>query len=346
MAFIEIARTSGKAAGQPMAMADERGTDAGVSVSFVRPNASDKLLPDWRGLADNALEPNPFMAPEFVLPAAIHLARPDDVTLVCAWKTHARSRELIGLFLMHAQRPRSFGWPQPRLAGLWSHPAMPLAAPLLSREPALAAAAMLAFIDALQAGRAARATFPAIPAASAVAELIRAAAAVRGLAMEASADGAHSRGLDIMLTRNPDSGPVTVARDPTALRAMLEQALAMDAAAPRIPGEAGPAIFATDELTFLRAVVRGFSHTGQVILARFSDGARKAAACAVLAPDRVYLWRLFGPSAHDPMAEAVLSCALRDATGLPVTAATAHPTAGFCTTPLRTQTLSLDLRPV
>jgi hypothetical protein len=345
MAFIEIARTGRTDAAPPsQAVAASFTSDAGVSVSFSRPAASEKLTPDWRGLADSALEANPFMAPEFVLPAAIHLARQDDLMLASAWKTHPRSRELIGLFLIHTQRARAFGWPQPRRTEVWSHPATPLGPLLLSRDAALAETAAGALIDALRAGRTARLAFPAIPAGGAVAEAIQSAAARRGVVLDATVDQPRSRGLDIMLTRAPASGPVVVAREPAALRAMLEQALAMDAATPRLPGDVSPALFAADELAFLRSVTRGFAQTGQIAMARLHDGPRKAAAVALLAPDRAYLWRLFGPSAHDPMAEAALACALRDATGLPVAAATAHPTAGFCTTPLRTRTLSLDLR--
>ncbi|MGL4240665.1 MAG: hypothetical protein ACRCTI_06090, partial [Beijerinckiaceae bacterium] len=104
----------------------------GAVVSFVRAAACEKLLPEWRGLADQSLDDNPFMLPEFVQPAAAHLSAGADPLLVAVWTHHIRSRELIGLFAVTLQRaPGPAGWVRQRRVSLWRHPSLPLAPFLL-----------------------------------------------------------------------------------------------------------------------------------------------------------------------------------------------------------------------
>jgi hypothetical protein len=346
MALIDVARQ----AMEPTALAARGGARADapeddVTVTLVPAAAGDKLLPDWRGLADTALFANPFMAPEFMQPAAVHLARADDMMLAAAWRKHARSRELIGLFALTIQRPRGLRWLQPRTASLWADGAMPLPAVLLSADAAAAQQATAALVGALEKTGVRRVAFPKVEVASRFAEVLGAASAARAGALAQGADDVHSRGLDIMLTVAPHINAVTLAQDPPSLRAMLEQALAMDAATPRQSGDAAPVLFDAQGLAFLRAMVRGFSHTGQIVMARYNEGARKAVAIALMGRERAYLWRLLGPAAHDPKAETALTWAIREATGLPVSAATDYPMAGFCTAPMRTRTFTLDLHP-
>jgi hypothetical protein len=330
------------AAGKPAPTAPRCAADPrDVSVELVPAAACSRLLPDWRGLADRALQPNPFMAPEFLLPAAMHLSGSKDLVLACVWKSHPRSRELIGLFALAVPRARGFSWRQADRSALWAHSTVPLGTPLLSQDPAAAAAALSAFITSQRRGGLPGLSFPSVEAGSGLMALLAEAAISRGLTVSQSPDATHSRGLDINLTREPETSGVMLAQDPASLRAMLEQALAMDAAMPRETGSAPPVIYDASRLAFLRAVIRGFAQTGQIIMARLNDGSRKAVAIAVIGPDRAYLWQLFGPSAREPGTEAALTCAIRAALSKPVAAATAHPVAGFCTMPLRTQTIVL-----
>ncbi len=319
------------------------GPEAEISVTFVPAAASEKLLPDWRGLADQALESNPFMAPEFIQPAAMHLAGAEALTLACVWRRHPRSQELIGVFALAGPRLRRFRWLQSRKTGLWLNAAMPLSAALLARNPAVARQAVLALLDSLSSGDYRRVCFPGVDADGPLADILAEIGSGRVGGVAAAPDLPRSRGLDIMLRSSPGPDTVAVAREPAALRAMLEQALVMDAGAPRSEGDPAPLLFDARGLAFLRAAVRGFANTGQVLMGRYSEDGRKAAAVALVGADRTFLWRLFGPAAQDPRAEAALACAFAEAAGKPVVAAAHQPMAGFCVQPLRTQAMAFDL---
>jgi hypothetical protein len=312
---------------------------------FVRPAAFDRLLPHWRGLADRAFVANPFMAPEFIEPAAAHLAARDELLLAAVFRPHARSEELIGLFALSQKPPRGLALLRTPAVSLWTHPLFPDGTPLLAEDPRDAKTAVTALLDAIAAGGRHILKFPAMPVASPVVELIADAAAAHGLQPGLGETVTHTRGLDIMLSRPPAADHVSIAREPAPVQAMLEQALAFDAARSRMPGEPAAALFDQRQLSFLRAAARGFSHTRQIVMARFDDGRRKAAAAALLAPGVAYVWRLFGAAAHDPTVEAALATAISSATERQVVAATAEPVAGICMPPFRTATLTLAESP-
>lgn len=320
-----------------------------MEIELVPAAASDSLLPHWRGLADQALEANPFMAPEFILPASMHLSVGAPLMLACVWRKHARSRELTGLFPLTRVAGRAFGWlAGPRFA-MWSHPLMPISMPLLCRDPDMAARAITTFLTVQLTSRR-EFTFPTVRAGGAVAAALGTAAvgtAVFGLQLTVSrqADAPHSRGLDIDLQRPPLPDTAVLAQEPATLRSMLEQALVMDATVDRQPGAAPAVIHDASRLAFLRAVVRGYAQTGQVIMAKLNADGRKAVGIAIVGEHSGYLWQMFGPAAHDPMAEAAIACALRTALGKPMVAAVSHPIAGFCTVPLRTETIRLVRNP-
>jgi hypothetical protein len=314
------------------------------AVTLHRMSAADKLLPDWRGLLDAALEDNPFMCPEFMQPAAAHLVRGTEVMLLAAWRQHARSRELIGLFVLAPHRPRGFSWLQPRSVALWSGGPSPLAPMLLSPDREAASAAIAALVAFANDAQAAHVLLPAVDAAGPATSLVEAISTAHDLSLSRFDDASHSRGLDFMVAPEHVGLAVTVASEPAGLRAMLEQALAMDAGVIRDEPGMAAALFDAAEVAFLRAVVRGFSRTARIVMARIDDGGRKAAAIALLARDRAYLWRIFGRSADEPMAQLALARAIMTASGRPVHAAAARPIAGFCTTPLRTATFELSLR--
>jgi hypothetical protein len=315
-----------------------------VSVTYLRASASDRLLPDWRGLADRALDASPFMLPEFILPAAAHLSPGAELTLATAWKAHPRTRELIGLFVQAPQPQRALPWRSRRRSALWSHRLLPLAPVLLSSDPDAARLAVKAYIDAAMRDRIATATIPAVERGGMLEDIIAVIGEDLGLMLSSTDDAARSRGLDIMVSDDRTTTAVQIAHDPATIRAMLEQALAMDVAVDRGSRDRPPVLFDAGELSFMRAVARGFASLERIVMARLIDGERRAMGIGLAARDRVYLWRLLGPSARDPAVEAALTRAIAAAAGTPAIAATDHPIAGFCAAPLRTASLQLSSR--
>jgi hypothetical protein len=319
-----------------------RAQSGSPELRFIRPATFDRLLPHWRGLADRALVANPFMAPEFIEPAAAHLAARDEMLLAAVFQPHARSEELIGLFALAQKQPRGFSLLRAPTATPWAHPLFADSTPLLSTDAADARSAILTLLDGIAGHGEGPLSFPALPVKSPIVDLMAEVAAERGLDATFGRPSVHTHGLDIMLSRPPSAEHVALAREPAPVQAMLEQALAFDATRPRVPGEASAALFDQRQVSFLRAAVRGFAHTRQIVMARFDDGRRKAAAAALLAPGMVYMWRLFGTAAHDPSVEAALATVIANATERQVVAAAAEPVAGICMPPLRTATLTLS----
>jgi CelD/BcsL family acetyltransferase involved in cellulose biosynthesis len=102
------------------------------------------ILPEWRALAADALEPNVFYEPAFALAAAPVFGRGVEAVLV--WSGSA-PRRLLGLFPARVER-RRYGLRLPVLLG-WTHAYAPLGVPLVEREAAEPAiAAWLAHLNA------------------------------------------------------------------------------------------------------------------------------------------------------------------------------------------------------
>jgi hypothetical protein len=311
-------------------------------VAIVPPAGFDRLKAHWRGLADKAVTPNPFMAPEFLEPAAVHLAQRHELALAAVFRRHARSQELIGLFALTQNQRRAFGFGRAADPSLWSHPEFPDATPLLGSDAGDAEAAAEALFDAVGAGRRGGLTMPFLAADSAALAVLRSVAERKGLAVQLSRHDPHSHGLHLMLREPRAAAAVMVARDPTPLMAMLEQALAMDAQRPRLPGQPTAELGDQRLLSFTRAAVRGFSHTGAAVMARFEQDGRRAAALAWLSGGNAHVWRLFGPDASHPTAEAALAHAIGAASGARPIAATREPVSGLCMAAKPTVTMRLS----
>ena len=87
-----------------------------------------ELTEAWSDLVSRALEPNVFMEPGFVLPAAQHLARADRPTFVAAWQTAASgARELVAIWVLLLPA----GFFKSHVAALWCHRQAALGVPLL-----------------------------------------------------------------------------------------------------------------------------------------------------------------------------------------------------------------------
>jgi hypothetical protein len=333
-------RISERTADLATAMAARDTGRASIYVMATPPEAFDRLKPHWRGLADKALTPNPFMAPEFLEPAAMHLAQRGELTLAAIFRKHARSDELIGLFAMGSTPRRTFPFGRAGAPTLWVNPCFADATPLLSSDADDAAAAAGAMLDAFGAAGRGGLTLPAVAEGSLTLSALVAAAEARGLAARTSSPDTHSRGLHMVLHEPAEVASVTVARDPAPLMAMTEQALAMDAILVT-NGRRGPELRDQRFVSFVRAAIRGFSHTRSVVIARYEKDGRRAAALAWLSADKAFIWRLFGPDAQDPRVEAALAHAIGSATGKTPVGASHFPISGFGTQAHPTQTVRL-----
>lgn len=87
----------------------------------------------WEALARRALEPNPFLEPDYVTAALRHLSGPGQHPgVVFIWRDGGAERELAGLIAI-SRPPRSLRMPV-RSFGSWSHPHAFLGTPLLDRR--------------------------------------------------------------------------------------------------------------------------------------------------------------------------------------------------------------------
>jgi len=112
---------------------------AAIDASFLPSRSAAMLEDDWRDLAQNAAEPNPFFAPPLLIPALRHFAN-DSVRLAVL---RDRDGRLVGLAPFRAE----FGYlrlPVPYLA-TWMHPHCFFGAPLIRKG--VEAAAMAALFD-------------------------------------------------------------------------------------------------------------------------------------------------------------------------------------------------------
>ncbi len=311
-----------------------------IEVTFTPVNSAERLLPDWRGLAAAPLDDNPFMLPEFLIPAASQLQRGGDMLLVCAWRRHARSRELIGLMATTARR-----------AGLlsvryqpWTSPWMPTTPLLLAGDEANATAATAAFLRALADAGSHRVQLRHLTTGGMTDHVLASAAQQIGASATRSAEPPRTHGMDIALPPPGDAAGLRVTREPAGVCAMIEEALIADARAPRQLGDARPLIDAPAAVLFLRAVARGFLPLDRIVTASIGAPGGEAVAIALTARDRSYLWRIMGRGADEPGLEAALVSGIGRTTGLPVAAAADRLLTGFCTSPWRTSTLDLRLR--
>lgn len=87
---------------------------------------------EWRDLASRAIEPNPFVEPDFALSAAQHLVDFRDISVLLLWDGPGASRRLLG-FVPARLRRRLLGHDE--LIG-WSNSRLGLATPLIDIDQA------------------------------------------------------------------------------------------------------------------------------------------------------------------------------------------------------------------
>ncbi len=267
---------------------DDLGPDpASWSVERRAPcDLTEAELAAWRALARRGLEPSVLADPDFVLPAAQHLAGPREAFLLLAWETPAgRAPTLRGVLPM--LRPTGL------LAGLAS-PRRPLA---LRSAP---------LVDAARAEAALGALLADLTTGSRALRHLDLADVVPGGRLDAALRGAARRlGLPVGTPpslRVPasdaaaDGAEVALMREPSAVREGVEAFLALEAGLAR-GGRSGRACLLDDPAgaTAFRVVARRFARRRlcRVALARHG-GALVGAAVSLRLGGREIVWRRAG----------------------------------------------------
>jgi hypothetical protein len=305
----------------------------------------ESILPDWRALAATALEDNPFLSPDFMIPARSHLIDDCGTTLALAWEEHDEMRTLTGLFPL-VPRTRDFGagWLAQSRAAMWTHTLQPIGAPLLSGDPNLAERAVDAFFNWLQQCRPRLASVDvhAIPVDGVTHAMLMDQALRMGLAIQTRRNAAHTYGLDFRpKAQQPGSEAVTMVNDPAGLRMTLETLLCMDNAAQsnkRLSILGNPRWVA-----FLRAATRGFALRGRIMMAMIDTSAVQAGAIVLKGREKAFLWWMLGPSAAEPAIEAAIAGAVERKLGMSLIASSRRPLSGLGTEPLVTESLQIEL---
>lgn len=321
-------------------------SDAGLRemhVAAVSPEMLESIEGDWRLLLGKSVDDMPFMSPDFLLPAARHLAAADGPELIAVWEESGEGRTLVGLLPLH-RGVAAMGdvWMRPRKARLWRHGLQPFAAPLLAGPHDRARRTMEALFDWLdrQPGLQSFAA-TALPSGSAAAHLIAQTADRRRLPVLRRRGRDLTRGLAFKPTGlRAAADAVTIATEPADLRGALERILCLDG-----HGSLDQPIALDDpmQIAMLRATVRSFGRSGRALIAE--AGESRAGALFLIGREKAFLWRTFGEGAANPVVEAALVIATERRLGLPIAAASTRPLCGAGTDAVPTETLMMGLSP-
>jgi hypothetical protein len=312
-------------------------------ISILRFAQHAGILRDWRALEANALEPNPFLSPDFLIPARSHLLDGADLGLALVWEQHDGVRSLTGLFPL-TPRPRSFGvhWLRSTRAALWHHAQQPVGGALLDRDPDRAARAVAAFFGWLRnlQPRLSACQFRALTCNGPTAQLLTTQAERLGLDVLHLRDPAHTHGLNFRPKgASPLAANVVLETSPVGVRTAVERLICLDRAAQS--DEKAAIVCDPKRVAFLRAVTRSFAASGTLSVALIDTDRVKAGGIIMHSQERAFLWWLAGPSAADPMVEAAIAAAAERQLGVPLVAATQRPLSGLGMEALITQTLEI-----
>jgi hypothetical protein len=330
---------------EPLPLASAPPANSRCTITILSLAQCESILPDWRALAATALEDNPFLSPDFMIPARSHLIDDSGTTLALAWEEHDGMRTLTGLFPL-VPRARDFGagWLAQSRAAMWAHTLQPVGAPLLSGDAALAERAVAAFFSWLRQRRPRLASVDvhAIPADGATHAMLMDQALQMGLTVQTQRNAAHTYGLDFRpKTQQTRSGTVTMVSDPAGLRTALETLLCMDSAAQR---DKRLSILGNPRwVAFLRAATRSFALRDRIMMALIDTPSVQAGAIVLKGREKAFLWWMMGPSAADPMTEAAIAGSVERRLGMPLVAASRRPLSGLGTEPLVTESLHIGL---
>lgn len=262
----------------------------------------------WVDLVGRALEPNPFLDPDFALPAAQHLSGRRRPCFALVWaEDGAGRRDLVAVCPIVA----GLG-PLRGLASAWLHDLSTLGLPLLDRDRADAAlSALLAWAGTALRG-ASGLLVPSLPADGPTAAALRRVAAKRGLDLAvlatweraalrrgdpadlAAPSARGAKELRRQRRRLAERGALAFASAEAAadLRSEVERFLSLEAGGWK--GAAGTAMLSSSGRTaFLRTAVRMLARRGLCRIDGLTlDGAPVAMAVTLRAGDAEFLWKI------------------------------------------------------
>jgi hypothetical protein len=330
---------------EPLPLLQPQPVDSRCTVTTLSLAQCESILPDWRALAATALEDNPFLSPDFMIPARSHLIDDGGTTLALAWEEHDGMRTLTGLFpLLPRTRDFGTGWLAQSRAAMWTHALQPIGGPLLSGDPVLAERAVSAFLSWLKQRRPRLASVDvhAIPMDGAAHAMLTDQAMQTGLQVQRYRNAAHTYGLDFRpKALPPGSDTLKMVNDVAGLRMTLETLLCMDSAAhsdKRLSILCNPRWVA-----FLRAATRSFALRDRIMMALIDTSVIQAGAIVIKGREKAFLWWTLGPSAAEPATEALIAGAVERKLGMPLVAATRRPLSGLGIEPLVTESLHIGL---
>jgi len=280
-------------------------SDSSVRAEWRPLAAWSAIVPQWRALAAQALEPNVFYEPGFALPAATVFGRSLGAVLV--W-SHAD--RLLGFFPARVERPCGLAV----LTG-WTHPYGPLGTPLVDRDEAAAViAAWLGYVtdDGALPGLA---MLPLLPEDGPFAGAL--AAVLERRDMAAASIGRHRRALlapgderagyveqavgakkrkELRRQRHrlADMGTLKIdaATSPTGVVDALHDFLELEARGWK--GRAGTAAAKNQSIhAFIEAAVADLAADGKVRIDRLRVGGNAIAAAVTLrSGDKAWTWKI------------------------------------------------------
>ncbi len=268
---------------------------------------------DWRDLARRAIEPNPFMEPDFALTAMLHLPASQRPIIAVVWQAvGAKPRaRLIGVWGFEQGRFGAFGG----AARTWKYKHSALGTPLIDRLAATRSVdAMLAWLRERRFGQSALLLRDLVRDGEA-AELIADRCAAQGLVSTGLNEheraalrptgveplqrkhGArtrkHEREIDRLARRLAETGDVAFgsASEATDIRQAAEWFLALEQAGWK--GRRHTAFLSdAGDAAFLRAALRQLARAGKCRIDWIAVNGRPVAMAIVLrSADRAYYWK-------------------------------------------------------
>ena len=276
----------------------------------------DELEPhriEWRELARRALEPNPFMEPDFALTAMLHLPVSQRPLMAVVWQAvgHDPRARMIGVWGFEQGRFGAFGG----VARTWKYKHSALGTPLIDRLAATRAVdAVLAWLREKKLGQSAL-VMRDLARGGEAAALIADRCATQGLvttglneheraalrpeAVEPSArpygtrTRKHEREVDRLARRLAETGAVAFgsASDAADIRYAAEWFLALEQAGWK--GRRRTAFLSdAGDAAFLRAALRQLARAGKCRIDWIAvDGRPIAMAIVLRSADRAYYWK-------------------------------------------------------
>ena len=282
-------------------------TQDGVRVEALSFDVASLHREAWLHLSQHAIEPNPFLDPDFALAAARHLPVARRPSFVVARGLVGGRMRMMGLLAIEPGRRLLTG-----VATAWTHPYSALGAPLIGTARAREALeGLLAWVSANVRGAGAL-MLPNLSRDGAVTHLLRRSAMANGrqfrlldprMRAVARVDGeraapAASKEMRRQWRRLGETGDLAfrVVTDPVEIRNGFEQFLALEAAGWK--GARGTALIADPgSAAFSRSAVRMMAARGAARLVALTlDGRAIAIGVVLIAGDAAAFWKI----AHDP----------------------------------------------